>query len=92
MNDTEISGFIKKFQKAEDTFLYGCCYWFALILSVRFGGNIYYDPVNNHFVTKIKHVFYDITGRVDGDFIPWDGYETQDVLHYNRIVKDCINF
>ena len=45
-----ILDFISHFKDAQDTFLYGCCYWFAFILNERFGGTTMYLPVENHFV------------------------------------------
>lgn len=40
----EILSFISEFAKARETFMTGCCYWFAWILQERFcGGEILYD-------------------------------------------------
>lgn len=79
-----------------DTFSNGCCYWFAVILKHRFPWSsvIVYDPIANHFATKIDGDVFDITGKITSEsrrWIPWDnGYE--DKLHAERIQRDCINF
>lgn len=53
----EVLDFISHFKGAEDTFLHGCCYWFAWILRERFNNHgfyvdIYHDPVEGHFVAR----------------------------------------
>lgn len=73
----EIVQFIKNFSAAKDTFLNGCCYWFAFILSARFHcGIIMYEPVEGHFVYAVSDNgniggihgqgfhFYDVRGDV----------------------------
>lgn len=88
----EVLDFIKGFEPARDLFLYGYCYWFAMILSQRFKGKIWYMPVENHFVCAIKGRYYDAGGEV----IPkrtkmclWDCYP--DEIEKARIIRDCIN-
>ena len=39
------------------------CFFFSLILRERFEGKIYYDVVNNYFITKIGDKFYDYNGE-----------------------------
>lgn len=53
----EVLDFISHFKGAEDTFLHGCCYWFAWILKERFDGHDYYvtifhDPIEGHFIAR----------------------------------------
>ena len=57
--EDEIRGFIERFNGAKDTFLHGCCYWFARILYERFKDRgiqerccsfILYEPVEGHFL------------------------------------------
>ena len=73
----EILSFISHFAGSEDTFLYGCCYWFAFILRSRFGLDIVYEPVEGHFlaraflpseirdgVVSYSECFFDIRGDV----------------------------
>ena len=57
MDTREILDFISNFKGAEDTFLHGCCYWFAFILKERFHDrgylvDIFYEPVEGHFVSR----------------------------------------
>lgn len=63
----EILGFISMFQSKETItiFTQGMCYWFAVILSNRFpDGEIYYDQIDGHFVTRICNKYYDVTGEI----------------------------
>lgn len=96
---TEVLKFINRFNpKSEDvrsTFMDGCCYWFAFILRHRFftdDSEIMYDPVANHFGTRIGDAVYDITGNVTEQYnwIPW--YRIDDETHRMRIIRDCIKF
>ena len=58
----EVLAFIKHFEGARETFLHGCCYWFAHILSERFWLRenvvILYEPVEGHFITQIGERYY----------------------------------
>lgn len=91
-----ILAFIDKFKEIyptelEDMFNDGWCYYFAIMLRARFGGRIYYLPIDNHFVCKIGELFYDIKGVVvPEEAIPWDEYKYEDILHEKRIIRDCI--
>lgn len=66
--------FINEFKKFEKnnvlvkTFTTGYCYYFALILNHRFGGNILYCCEEGHFITKIGNYMYDITGNVTNKY------------------------
>ena len=52
---------------------------------------IMYNPIDNHFATKIGHTLYDITGKIDSkEFEPWDEFAQEDYLLTQRIIKDCI--
>lgn len=88
--NNEILHFINEFSGARETFLFGCCYYFAVILRERFGAEIYYDPKENHFVGQINGRFYDASGEVTGDYINWKTYSDYDELDYKRVVRDCI--
>lgn len=75
------------------TFTQGCCYWFAFVLHTRFPqSEIMYDPIENHFVTRIENRLYDITGEVTGTYkvMSWDTYP--DEIEQKRIIRDCIEF
>lgn len=93
----KVISFINKFKFAykgelEFVFTSGNCYYFAVILKERFGGEIYYLPIDNHFVCKIDKEYYDITGKAGFNEKPykWDNYP--DELEKKRIIRDCINF
>lgn len=93
-----VNAFLDRFHESsniDDVFTGGCCYWFASILHQRFPhSHIVYDPVLNHFATKIEGRVFDITGDVTDKSVsgwePWDAYA--DLPHRRRIVRDCIMF
>lgn len=91
----EVLYFIKQFAGAKDTFQYGCCYWFAEILAKRFSGEIWYNDIDNHFLTRIGGSFYDITGEVVPPeeselFSKWDDFILKEPLGASRIYRDCV--
>ena len=96
MDKETVLCFIRQFKNAEETFLNGCCYWFAFILQERFGGTMMYEPVENHFVQEIGGRLYDISGDVTEKYknseylMFWSDMEQYDCLLYKRIVRDCI--
>lgn len=104
MKSDEIVRFISQFKRnntaaMEDSFTNGNCYYFVLILSQRYNGDIYYDPIDCHFVTKINSNYYDITGDVTDNYSDlefyhlyrWSEYDQFYVLDYNRVVHYCID-
>lgn len=92
----EIAAFLARFHSSRDidtVFTCGCCYWFAVILSKRFpNSTIMYDPVENHFVTKIEGRLYDITGDVTEKYSVSQWEDFDDELLMSRIIRDCIMF
>ncbi len=93
MND-EVIKFINRRFPSDSNWLNGNCYYFALILQDRFNGEIFYDVIFGHFITKIKDKFYDYAGEVDlkdRKLIKWKYFEEYDYLQKMRIIKDCIN-
>ena len=53
----KVISFINKFKFAykgelEFVFTNGNCYYFAVILKERFGGEIYYLPIDNHLFVR----------------------------------------
>jgi len=95
MNGARITEFIQQFRGCEEVFLFGMCYWFAHILTSRFGGEILYHAVDNHFIARINERLWDARGDVTSiysreDLVLWDEYEKTDKAHYERIVKYCI--
>ena len=95
----QVETFIDKFkfiykQELVQVFTTGNCFYFAIILKERFNGEIYYLPIENHFICKIDKDYYDITGKAKFNEKPykWSEFKDYDSLLYNRIVRDCINF
>lgn len=93
---TTILDFIGNFKGAEDTFLFGCCYWFSFILNERFGGATMYLPVENHYVQQIGDRLYDVSGDVTdkykgAEIMKWSDMQERDSSLYKRLVRDCIN-
>lgn len=97
----EILDFINRRFPTDSNWLSGNCYYFAKILQLRFGGELYYDLVDGHFLLMLNGRFYDWSGyrseyNVESssrDFnyvIKWNEYEKIDPLHYERIVRDVI--
>lgn len=89
---TDILNFIALF-KQDDKFSNGLCYWFSYILKGRFpDGEVWYDPIMNHFYFVCNEVAYDVTGLVSlpTAAIKWDEYKAYDELDYQRVVKYCI--
>lgn len=91
--------FIEKFKfihakELEESFSCGNCYYFAVILKERFGGEICYIPVNNHFVCQIEHNYYDIKGKVTTKekVYTWDKYKIYEPLDSHHVIRDCLNF
>lgn len=94
----EIGAFLRRFHvngTIDEVFTCGCCYYFAVILSERFGSDgavIMYAPKDNHFGTMIDGLVYDITGNVTSEYewIQWSLFD--DDLERERIIRDCIQF
>ena len=78
----------------ETVFSFGYCYWFAFILKERFDGEIYYLPIENHFITKIEDNYYDIKGRVDiskTKCYNWNTYQEKEPIDSERLKRYCID-
>ena len=89
----EILLFIKHRWQKDANWLNGNCYWFAHILKTRFPFlEIYYLPIEGHFVCGDGENFYDWTGVVKLQELPilLDDIQLIDSLWYDRIVRDCI--
>lgn len=77
----------------EETFSGGFCYYFAIILKERFGGEIYFNPDLVHFAILIEDQMFDVYGLMDvgPNWINWKDFQnTQDaesILH-SCILKD----
>ena len=102
----EIEDFIKHFSGAEDTFLHGCCFWFARILEEEFAWKyhtqILHAPIEGHFVTRIwgrqgPARLFDIRGDVTDLYtnVPLDSLDDlrrYDETHYEHLMRDCRDF
>ena len=89
----EIFDFIERRFPKDSHWTDGNCYYFALILSDRFNGTLYYDVIYGHFVCKIEDKYYDYGGLVNLDkrvLVEWDKFEEYDKLQYHRIVEDVL--
>lgn len=84
--------FIHRRFPQDSNWLTGNCYHFALILSSVFNGDIFYDTVAGHFVTRIDNVFYDWSGEYKpaGLLVEWESFHLFDSLQKGRIIRDCI--
>lgn len=66
----KILEFIKVFQSESNLKLFKevSCYWFSVILHERFtNSEIYYNPDEVHFATKIQGSLYDISGKMEDE-------------------------
>lgn len=96
-----ILDFISRFQGSENTFLHGCCYWFAYILREEYGAEILYEPVEGHFLSSLTideepHLF-DIRGDVTELYLSKPLYtifwlRQNEPGWYHRILRDCRHF
>ena len=88
-----ILDFIKRRFQKDCHWCDGNCYWFAKILTERFRGlDVWYLPIQNHFIAGADETYFDWTGEVIPDEKPmyWDMFDFYDELLYKRIVRDCV--
>lgn len=99
--EEKILDFIGHFRDCEQTFRFGCCYWFALILQKRFGRDceveIMHEPICGHFLTVIDGRRYDIRGDVtdiyaDSPLESMSEVRATDPKRYARLMRDCRDF
>ena len=94
--NSDILYFIGLFKDAEYIFMNGLCYWFAHILYYRFREEcdceIYYEPIVNHFVTKINGLLYDANGIVNEDGLKFESWEQYKVTagDMHLLIPNCI--
>lgn len=88
----EIELFIQRRFPNDSNWCDGNCYYFALILSNRFDGDIYYDSIRGHFVCKINDKFYDYHGEYKDleNLILFNDINSRDEKWYKNLVRDCI--
>lgn len=88
----EIIEFIKRRFPAEDRWLNGNCLWFAIILCTRFEQlEIYYLPIDGHFVAGYNGEYYDWRGQIELEEEPMKLADLQheDELLHSHLVRDC---
>ena len=91
----EILDFIdRRFPEESGTWTNQNCYWFAKILEDAFGCEIYYMPIQGHFIAKDPKYdwYYDQTGLVipNEPIINFNKLKADDIIWYTRLVRDCI--
>lgn len=89
--DDNILRFIGLFHN-DPIYLNGLCYWFGMILMLRFNGSLKYTD-NGHFVCEINNKLYDATGDVTEKYkrcVRWTKLMEEDCLLANRILHECI--
>ena len=89
----EVMEFIQRRFPKDSNWTNGNCYYFALILSDRFSGTMYYDVIYGHFITKIGDYYYDYCGIVNLDkrvLVEWSKFEEYDKHQYRRVVEDVL--
>ena len=92
----QIVDFIKrKFSQTNANWQNGNCYWFARILCDRFPAQlqIYYLPIEGHFIAGNGEQFYDWTGLLDLKNIPrvpFKNIQETDPTWYYRLCDNCI--
>lgn len=90
--EKEIIDFIKRRFNVDCNWLNGNCLWFALILKKRFNGlNIYYLPIEGHFVVGYLDSFFDWTGKINLKELPilFDEIKENDKNWYEHLIRDC---
>lgn len=94
--DDPVLDFINKFkskypEEFQDAFNHGLCYWFAVILRTRFGGDIYFNPDLVHFTVLIHDHLYDINGinkDTVGQWIEWNSMPNY--MDVTSIKESCV--
>lgn len=98
-----ISDMKKEFPEAlEYTFYHGYCYWFALILSNRFNGKIWFNSKDVHFACMVGTDLYDVRGKIKFEWdsltgttgkenwTPWEDFQRDNYAAVQSIVDSCI--
>ena len=95
MMDSIVDFIKRRFYLTDANWQNGNCYWFARILCDRFPAQlqIYYLPIEGHFVAGDGTHFYDWTGEVDLKGVPRASLEKiklDDPSWYYRLCDNCI--
>lgn len=89
----EILEFIRRRFPNDSNWLNGNCYHFACILRDVFDGEIYYDVIYDHFVTKCGGIYYDWSGVYNKDdmfLVNWSNFDDCDHLLKKRVIRNCV--
>lgn len=92
MLEKEVLQFIKTRWQTNSNFLNGNCLWFAIILTTRFPAlEIYYLPIEGHFVAGKDNNYYDWTGKIEIKEKPilFNKIKQDDSLWYSHLMRDC---
>lgn len=92
--EKEIINFIETRFKKDCDWIGKNCLWFAYLLKKRFPNlNIYYLPIEGHFVVGCLGEYFDWTGKIKLEETPilFDEIKENDELWYNRLIRDCFN-
>ena len=90
----EVLDFVRRRFSENCHWLDGNCYFFAVILCSRFPFlDIYYAPIEGHFVAGYNGRFYDWRGEYVSEHktpVLLSDIEKKDPAWYRIIVRDCI--
>ena len=88
----EIIDFLERRWQDDAKFTKENCYYFAVVLKARFPWlDVYYEPVDGHFVAGDGEHFYDwVSEYTEGSPILFDEIQEADHAWYECIVRDCI--
>lgn len=89
--EEKILNFIKKRFSIDNNWLTGNCYWFALILCYEFGLQLYYEPIDGHFLAGRDKEYFDWSGKVKDkkDYILFKDLIEKDPVWAYHIIRDC---
>ena len=90
----EILDFInRRFKDTDAHWFDGNCYYFTIILKTRFPElQIYYEPIEGHFVAGFKNTFFDAHGEYISEYKPllFEELCKEDPCLEKQLIKDCI--
>ena len=90
--NNEVIEFISRRWTLDSHFTDGNCYWFALILTIRFPYlQLYYLPIIGHFIAGDGEKFYDFNGlyTLDESPYPFTQLMNNDPIWGARLLRNC---
>lgn len=92
MLSEEILDFVVRRFPIDCHWLDGNCYWFAVILAERFNLDIYYNPIDGHFMAGNKDYVWDFLGHpfLNNNYLLLDDIKKNDESWYVRLERDCM--